>query len=132
MLSYQFPLCQLLKRSAAIGEQIVACLFHDVGVWHTTHRFITDAAASRDLMTRADSLQIAPLESPANRGTAIMQGLFQFANNVGQWSPCNNLVSDRQTHHGTAAEVDFSKALVETIAILFPFAILILAVVEFH
>jgi hypothetical protein len=25
-------------------------------------------------MTRADALQVAPLESPANRGTAIMQG----------------------------------------------------------
>ena len=31
-LSYQSQLCQLLKRSAAIGEQIVACLLHDVAV----------------------------------------------------------------------------------------------------
>ena len=51
-------------------------LFHDVSVWHTTHRFITDGAASRDLMACADAFQIAPLESPANRGTAIMQGAY--------------------------------------------------------
>ena len=49
-------------------------LLHNLGVGHTTHRLITDATAGRDLMTRADALQIAPLESPANRGTAIMQG----------------------------------------------------------
>ena len=57
-------------------------LFHDVSVWHTTHRFITDAAASRDLMTRADAFQIAPLESTANRGTAIMQGAICQGRNV--------------------------------------------------
>ena len=36
--------------------------------------FITDGTRCRHLMTRADALEITPLESPANRGTAIMQG----------------------------------------------------------
>ena len=36
--------------------------------------FISDGTRCRDLMTRADAFEITPLESPANRGTAIMQG----------------------------------------------------------
>ena len=57
-------------------------LFHDVSVWHTTHRFITDGTASRDLMACADAFQIAPLESPANQGTAIMQGAICQQHNL--------------------------------------------------
>ena len=60
------------------------CLFHDVLIRDAVayrralspdlHGFITDGTRCGYLMTRADALQVAPLESPANRGTAIMQG----------------------------------------------------------
>ena len=36
--------------------------------------FVTDGTRCGYLMTCADALEITPLESPANRGTAIMQG----------------------------------------------------------
>ena len=38
------------------------------------HGFIADGTRCGYLMTRADGFEITPLESPANRGTAIMQG----------------------------------------------------------
>ena len=68
------------------------CLFHDVLIRDAVacrralsrlgialaapdlHGFISDGTRCRHLMTRADAFEIAPLESPANRGTAIMQG----------------------------------------------------------
>ena len=92
--AHQSPLSKLLE--AAEGMDVEPCLFHDVLIRDAVayrralsrlgnarmrfgialaapdlHGFITDGTRRRHLMTRADALQIAPLESPANRGTAI-------------------------------------------------------------
>ena len=75
--AHQSPLRELLE--AAEGVDVEPCPFHDVLIRDAVHRFITDGTRCRHLMTRADALQIAPLESPANRGTAIMQGAYSVA-----------------------------------------------------
>ena len=66
------PFSELLK--AAEGVDVEPSLFHDVGVGDAADRLVTDGAAGRHLAPRADAFEVAPLESPANRGTAIMQG----------------------------------------------------------
>ena len=70
----QSPLCEPLE--AADGVDVEPCLFHDVAVWDAADRLVADGAAGRHLAPRADGFEITPLESPANRGTAIMQGVI--------------------------------------------------------
>ena len=68
----QSPLCEPLE--AAEGVDVEPRLLHDVAVGDAAHRLVADGAAGRHLAPRADGFEITPLESPANRGTAIMQG----------------------------------------------------------
>ena len=95
--AHQPPFRKLLE--AADGVDVDPCLFHDVLIRDAVayrralsrlgnarmrfgialaapdlHGFISDGTRCGYLMTRADALQVAPLESPVNRGTAIMQG----------------------------------------------------------
>ena len=68
----QSPLCETLE--AAEGVDVEPRLLHDVGVGDAVDRLVADGAAGRHLAPCADAFEITPLESPANRGTAIMQG----------------------------------------------------------
>ena len=91
--SYQSPLREPLKATAAVRQDIQPRHFHDVGkrlglglAVGILERdvLVTNRAASRHHLPRCHRLQIADdvhahvrlrhLESPANRGTAIMQG----------------------------------------------------------
>ena len=72
LVPYQSPLSEPLK--SAEGVDVEPCLLHDVAVGDAAHRLVADGAAGRHLAPRADGFQITPLESPAHRGTAIMQG----------------------------------------------------------
>ena len=71
-MPYQSPLSEPLE--AAEGVDIEPRLLHDVAVGDAVDRLVADGAAGRHLAPRADAFEVAPLESPANRGTAIMQG----------------------------------------------------------
>ena len=68
----QSPLCEPLE--AAEGVDVEPRLLHDVAVGDAVDGLVADGAAGRHLAPRADGFEITPLESPANRGTAIMQG----------------------------------------------------------
>ena len=71
-MPYQSPLRELLE--AAEGVDVEPRLLHDVAVGDAADRLVADGAAGRHLAPRADAFEVTPLESPANRGTAIMQG----------------------------------------------------------
>ena len=68
----QSPFSELFKSSNFLDVE--PRLLHDVAVGDAAHRLVADGAAGRHLAPRADAFEVAPLESPANRGTAIMQG----------------------------------------------------------
>ena len=91
--SYQPPLREPLKAAAAVRQNIQPCHFHDVGKRlglppavgvHERHALVAYRAHGRHRLPRCHRIQIADdvhahvrlrhLESPANRGTAIMQG----------------------------------------------------------